>query len=98
VVIKVDDLAPNGYATDRATVRQRKTGRPVRFELTEQTRQAVDDYLKGSRKKAGEFFFTSPQSGRSMTPRQYGRPCRIGSSVSGSTRICTVRTHCRYWH
>ena len=34
VGIRVDDVAPNGYAIDRATVRQRKTGRPVRFELT----------------------------------------------------------------
>ena len=73
VAVKVDDIAPNGYAIDRATVRQRKTGRPVRFELTEQTRQAVDDYLKVSRKKPGEFLFTGPKSGRSMTPRQYGR-------------------------
>jgi len=46
VAIRVDDVAPNGYATDRATVRQRKTGRPVRFELTEQTRQAIDDYSR----------------------------------------------------
>ena len=73
VTIKVDDIAPNGYTVDRATVRQRKTGRPVRFELTEHTRQAVDDYLKFSRKKLGEFLFTSPKSGCSMTPRQYGR-------------------------
>ena len=54
-------------------MRQRKTGRPVRFELTEHTRQAIDDYLKVSRKKPGEFLFTGPKSGRSMTPRQYGR-------------------------
>ena len=73
VAVRVDDVAPNGYAIDRATVRQRKTGRPVRFELTEHTRQAVDDYLKVSRKKPGEFLFTGPKSGRSMTPRQYGR-------------------------
>ena len=73
VAIRVDDVAPNGYAIDRATARQRKTGRPVRFELTEQTRQAVDDYLKVSRKKPGEFLFTGPKSERSMTPRQYGR-------------------------
>ena len=73
VAVTVDDVAPNGYAIDRATVRQRKTGRPVRFELTEQTRQAVDEYLKVSRKKPGEFLFTGPKSGRSMTPRQYGR-------------------------
>ena len=72
VGIRVDDVAPNGYAIDRAAVRQRKTGRPVRFELTEQTRQAVDDYLKISHKKPREFLFTG-QSGRSMTPRQYGR-------------------------
>ncbi|MGA9161306.1 MAG: integrase, partial [Actinomycetota bacterium] len=73
VSIRVDDVAPNGYAIDRATVRQRKTGRPVRFELIEHTRQAIDDYLKVSRKKPGEFLFTSSRSGRSMTQRQYGR-------------------------
>jgi hypothetical protein len=38
VAVRVDDVAPNGYAIDRATVRQGKTGRPVRFELTEVTR------------------------------------------------------------
>ena len=45
VAIKVDDVAPNGHAIERAMVRQKKTGRPVRFELTEQTRQAIDEYL-----------------------------------------------------
>jgi integrase len=43
VALKVEDIAPNGYGLVRATVRQKKTGRPVRFELTEHTRQAVDD-------------------------------------------------------
>lgn len=46
VAIKVDDVAPNGYAVDRAGVRHNKTGRLVRFELTEPTRQAIDDYIK----------------------------------------------------
>jgi len=36
VAVRVDDVAPNGYTLDRATVRQKKTGRPVRFELTDQ--------------------------------------------------------------
>src|SRR5215475_675134 len=40
VTLKIDDIAPSGYASDRARVRQKKTGRPVRFELTEATRQA----------------------------------------------------------
>ena len=38
VAVRVDDVAPSGYAMDRATIRQRKTGRPVRFELTDQAR------------------------------------------------------------
>ena len=59
VALKVDDIAPNGYTIDRATVRQRKTGQPVKVELTDQTRQAVDDYLRAASKKPGEFLFTS---------------------------------------
>lgn len=31
IALKVFDVAPHGYAVDRASVRQRKTGRPVRF-------------------------------------------------------------------
>ena len=74
VAIKVEDVAPNGYAVDRATVRQRKTGRPVRFELTEQTRHAVDDYIRTAGKKLGEFLFTARRSQeRRMTTRQYAR-------------------------
>jgi hypothetical protein len=42
VAVKVEDVAPNGYTMDRATVRQKKTGRSVKFELTDQTRQAID--------------------------------------------------------
>jgi len=37
VALKVDDVAPTGYTVERATVRQRKTGRPIKFELIEQT-------------------------------------------------------------
>ena len=74
VALKVEDVAPNGYAVDRATVRQKKTGRPVKFELTDQTRQAVDNYLRTVGKEPGEFLFTSRRgNGRCMTPRQYAR-------------------------
>jgi integrase len=57
VALKVEDVAPGGYALPRATVRQRKTGRPVRFELTDHTRQAIEDYLRTSPRKPGEFLF-----------------------------------------
>lgn len=32
VAVRFDDVAPNGYTLDRATVRQKKTGRPVHWE------------------------------------------------------------------
>src|SRR5229473_1419948 len=52
VAVRVDDVSLNGYTLDRATVRQKKTGRPVRFELTEQTRQAIDEYLRMTHRKS----------------------------------------------
>jgi integrase len=74
VAIRVEDVAPNGYTVDRATVRQKKTGRPVKFELTDQTRQAIDDYLKAAGKKPGDFLFTGRRGfGQCMTTRQYAR-------------------------
>jgi integrase len=73
VAIRVDDVAPNGYAIERTSVRQRKTGRPVRFELTEQTRQTIDEYLATADKKPGEYLFNGLRRGESMTTRQYAR-------------------------
>ena len=74
VALKVEDVAPNGRSLDRVTVRQRKTGQPVRFEVSEQTRQAVDDYIRVAGKRPGEFMFTGRRgAGRSMTTRQYAR-------------------------
>jgi integrase len=74
VALKIEDIAPNGYTIDRATVRQKKTGRPVKLELTDQTRQAVDDYLRASGKTVGDYLFTSRRlTGHCMTTRQYAR-------------------------
>ncbi len=73
VALKVDDVAPGGYSTDRATVRQKKTGRPVKFELSESTRQAIDDYLRLTGKKSGEYLFTGRRLSGPMTTRQYAR-------------------------
>jgi integrase len=64
VTLRVDDVARNGHAIERTSVRQRKTGRPVRFELTEQTRQAIDDYLTNTAKKPGEYLFADASLGR----------------------------------
>jgi len=74
VALKVEDIAPHGYAVERATVRQKKTGAPVRFEVTEQTRQAVDDYIRAADRKPGEFLFAAPRRpGHGLSTRQYAR-------------------------
>jgi integrase len=73
VALKVEDIAPNGYAADRSTIRQRKTGQSVRFELTEQTRQAVDEYLRATGRSSGSFVFGGRCPGRAITTRQYAR-------------------------
>ena len=80
VALRVEDVAPSGYAVDRATVRQKKTGRPVRFELTEQTRQAVDDYIKAASKR--------PVSARRVgrLRRQRGWHRAVASSRAGVRR------------
>ena len=74
VAVRVDDVAPSGYSMDRATVRQKKTGRPVRFELTDQARQAIDEYLRLTGRKAGQFLFAGRgDNKRGLTTRQYAR-------------------------
>jgi integrase len=93
VALKVDDIAPHGYAVDRATVRQKKTGRPVRFELTEQTRLALDDYLNVVARKRGDFLFAAQrQPGRPLSIRQYAR--LVGDWISGiGLDQCLFGTH-----
>jgi integrase len=74
VSIKVEDIAPHGVAVARASVRQRKTGRTVKFELTEQTREALDEYLRAFGRKTGNFLFPSRRhKDRCVTTRQYAR-------------------------
>ena len=64
VAVRVSDVAPSGYSMDRATIRQKKTGRPVRFEITDQARMAIDDYLRLTSRKASQFLFGAPGMAR----------------------------------
>ena len=73
VGLRIADVAPHGYAVDRASVRQRKTGRPVRFEITEQTRQAIDDHLSQRRETPSSFLFPGRGSVEHLSTRQYAR-------------------------
>ena len=73
VSLKVEDVAPHGYTVDRATVRQRKTGRNVKFEITEQTRQAIDEHMAVSESASGDYLFQGRGRDRHLTTRQNGR-------------------------
>jgi integrase len=74
VALRVDDVAPHGRTADRATVRQKKTGRPVRFELTDLTREAIDAYLRETGRTAGQCLFPGRRGpGEHLTTRQYAR-------------------------
>jgi integrase len=84
VSLRVEDVAPHGHAVDRATVRQKKTGQPVRFEITEQTREAVDSYIGATRKAAGR------------VPLQ--RPARSGPTDNDATvRPTGLPMDCKHW-
>ena len=74
IALRIEDVAPHGYAAERSTVRQKKTGRPVQFEMTEQTRQSIDAYLALiGKKQAGYLFVGRRGPDRCMTTRQYSR-------------------------
>ena len=74
VALKIEDIAPNGYAADRATILKRRRGSLFGFEMTEQTRQAVDEYLRVSRKRPGQLMFSSRLGADcGMTTRRYAR-------------------------
>jgi len=73
VGLRIADVAPNGYAVDRASVRQSKTGRPVRFEITEQTRQAIDDHLSHWSDASNPYLFPGRGPAGHLTTRQYAR-------------------------
>jgi integrase len=71
------DVALNGYAVDRASVRQSKTGRPVRFELTEIARQSLDDYLRLSGQRPSQCLFLGRRGLMSISP--HGNTSRLVS-------------------
>jgi integrase len=73
VGLRITDVAPYGYAVDQASIRQTKTGRPVRFEITEQTRQAIDEHLSHLRKASNPYLFPGWRLGGHLSSRQYAR-------------------------
>jgi integrase len=58
VRLRVGDIAQNGCVVARATVVQRKSQQPVRFELTEQTRDSSEAWIAQAQLGSGEHLFS----------------------------------------
>ena len=59
VRLRVSDIAQGGKVASRAIVLQRKTNRPVRFEIADQAREATQCWIDQESLKPGQYLFPS---------------------------------------
>ena len=74
VALRVHDVVQGSHVAARAIVMQKKTQRPVQFEITEQTRDAVAAWIAAAHLKPEQFLFSSRVSeSPHLSTRQYSR-------------------------
>jgi integrase len=73
VAIKVDDVCLSGRVRDRAIIIQRKTKRPVQFEITETTRRSVQNWIDARKIYSGYLFPSRHRESPHLSRRQYAR-------------------------
>jgi integrase len=74
VNLHVRDITHGSQILNRATVMQRKTQRPVQFELTEPTRTALAAWIEKSKLKSEQWLFPSRLANSPhVSTRQYAR-------------------------
>lgn len=74
VRLKVQDIYIGDHARERATIVQKKTNRPVQFEITSQTRTALDAWINLCGRRPEDFLFPSRRKTRPhLSIRQYAR-------------------------
>jgi integrase len=84
VRLKIGDIALHGAVQCRATIIQRKTGRPVQFELTEQTRTSVHAWLQVLGDRSPDYLFPSRVNrSQHLSTRQYARLVDRWTSLIG---------------
>jgi integrase len=72
--LKVEDIAAGGEVKTRGIIVQKKTGRPVQFEITEQTRTAVTNLIRRHYLRPSDYLFPSRLADSPhLSTRQYAR-------------------------
>jgi integrase len=88
VGLRVQDVAPCGHVSARAIVMQRKTLRPVQFELTEQTREAVSGWIAMGCLRPDQYLFPSRiAASPHISTREYARIVRRSMRRTNATLI-----------
>lgn len=84
VALKVRDVAHNGKAISRASVTQRKTGKVVKFEITEQARKALEAWIDAGQLNSTDYLFPSRlKKSEHVSPRQYARIVKSWAALIG---------------
>jgi len=74
VKIRVRDITHGSTVSRRAMVMQQKTGMPVQFEITEQTRESINNWINHSGLMSDDYLFSSRnRSSTHISTRQYAR-------------------------
>jgi integrase len=74
VRLRVEDLWSGSAIRDRATIIQKKTKRPVQFEVTEQTKIALAAWLPSAKRTGGSYLFPGRRrQSTHLSTRQYAR-------------------------
>ena len=74
VKIRVKDIANGTTVSKRAIVMQQKTSRPVQFEITEQTRESISNWIEFAGLNYSDYLFKSRfKSSLHLSTRQYAR-------------------------
>ena len=74
VRLRVRDVTQANQVASRAIIMQRKTRRPVQFEITEQSRSAVSQLITSKHLSPGDYLFVSRQNRTAhLSTRQYAK-------------------------
>lgn len=74
VRIRVSDVSAGGEVKSRGAIIQKKTGRPVHFEITKNTQKSITKLIKGQKIDGEDYLFKSRiKASLHLSTRQYSR-------------------------